>query len=74
MKPRLLYLTSEWPWPPTHGGLLQTKHLADGFGEWFDVTVLAADRVAPERPAWSAVAQRIAERRRSQLKIGRAHV
>ncbi len=67
MKPRLLYLTSEWPWPPTHGGLLQTTHLADGLAEWFDVTMLAVDRPAPEHPTWSSTVQRIALRRRSQL-------
>lgn len=67
MKPRLLYLTSEWPWPPTHGGLLQTTHLAEGLGEWFDVTVLAADQEAPEHPVWGEATRRIANRRRSQV-------
>jgi hypothetical protein len=67
-RPRVVYLTADWPWPPTSGGRLQAAHLAEGLRETHDVIVLAADRTDERFPAWSEAVRVIQGRRASQLR------
>lgn len=63
-----MYLTADWPWPPTSGGRLQATHLADAMRVEHDVTVLAADREDDRFPAWSGAVRAIRARRSSPAR------
>lgn len=66
-RPRVVYVTADWPWPPTSGGRLQALHLAEALRETHDVVVLATDRVDERFPAWTEAVSTIRRRRASQL-------
>ncbi len=65
-RPAVVYLTADWPWPPTSGGRLQAVHLAEALRDHHDVTVLAADRTDDRFPEWSRAVEAIRGRRASQ--------
>lgn len=78
-KHRALYLTADWPWPPTSGGRVQAAQLVELLSDRYDVTVLAVDGGDSDHPAWNRAVGRIRARRGSQFRravdtvLGLAH-
>ncbi len=68
-KPRAIYLLAHSPFPPLSGVSRRATSIIATLSERFDVTVAAADDFTASDPQWSLSAQRLIERRRSQLAL-----
>jgi len=61
-----IYLLGHSPYPPVSGGARRAANIIAVLSERFDITVLAVDDIASDRPNWAASARRLLARRQAR--------